>query len=124
MCGLAAILSLTGKPIQDLAASLRAINALLAHRGPDGVGVWSASDKRVGLAHRRLAIIDLTEAAGQPMLAANGTVISYNGEIYNYRELRADLAEQWQFQTHSDTECILACYEVYGDDFLSHLRGM
>jgi asparagine synthase (glutamine-hydrolysing) len=58
------------------------------------------------------------------MCATNGTVVTYNGEIYNYRELRASLAGRWQFRTQSDTECILACYDIYGDDFLAHLRGM
>ena len=58
------------------------------------------------------------------MRGSNGTVITFNGEIYNYRELRSALGHRWQFQTASDTECILACYEVYGREFLSHLRGM
>ena len=124
MCGIAGIISLAGEPIFNLSASLNVLNALVAHRGPDGEGTWTAPDNRVGLAHRRLAIIDLTEAAAQPMKAANKTVISYNGEIYNYRELRTNLAGQWRFRTESDTEAILASYEAYGLDFLSHLRGM
>ena len=124
MCGIAGIISLDGVPIRDLAASLRTLDRLIVHRGPDGEGTWSSPGKSVGLAHRRLAIIDLTEAAAQPMHGPNGTVITYNGEIYNYRELRAALADRWRFRTESDTECILASYEIYGADFLSYLRGM
>ena len=124
MCGIAGILSVNGKPIRHLPPALQAMNNLLTHRGPDGEGVWSSSDGHVGLAHRRLAIIDLSDAAAQPMCAENGAVVTHNGEIYNYRELRASLAERWQFRTQSDTECILACYDIYGDDFLTHLRGM
>ena len=103
---------------------LAAMTDLIAHRGPDGEGVWISPNESVGFAHRRLAIIDLTEAAAQPMQGLNGTVITYNGEIYNYRELRSALADRWRFRTESDTECILACYEVYGAEFLSYLRGM
>lgn len=124
MCGIAGILSLPGKPVRNIAGTLQAMSSLLAHRGPDGEGIWVARDDEVGFAHRRLAIIDLTQAAAQPMSAPNATVISYNGEIYNYRELRSTLADRWKFRTQSDTECILACYEAYGDDFVSHLRGM
>ena len=100
------------------------MDRLIAHRGPDGHGSWISPDGSVGLTHRRLAIIDLTAAAAQPMHAPNGTVISYNGEIYNYRELRAAQADRWRFRSASDTEGILACYEAHGDGFLSQLRGM
>ncbi len=100
------------------------MNDLIAHRGPDGEGIWLSPDKSVGLTHRRLAIIDLSAAAAQPMHGPNGTVITYNGEIYNYRELRTELSGRWQFRSASDTECILAAYEAYDLDCLSHLRGM
>jgi asparagine synthase (glutamine-hydrolysing) len=124
MCGIAGIVSLDGARIRNLAVSLCTLDRLIAHRGPDGKGVWTSPDESVGLTHRRLAIIDLTEAGAQPMHGPNGTVITFNGEIYNYRELRSTLADRWRFRTESDTECILACYEIYGADFLSHLRGM
>ena len=78
----------------------------------------------VGLAHRRLAIIDLSAAAHQPMVAPGPTAISYNGEIYNYLELRAELAAHWRFRSVSDTECILAAYDRHGTGCLDHLRGM
>jgi asparagine synthase (glutamine-hydrolysing) len=100
------------------------MSRLIAHRGPDGLGEWQSESGRVGLVHRRLAIIDLTEFAAQPMQADNGTVLSYNGEIYNYRELRETLKNRWAFRTYSDTECILASYERYGDVCINELRGM
>ena len=78
----------------------------------------------LGLAHRRLAIIDLSAAAHQPMTAPGPTVISYNGEIYNYLELRESLAAHWSFRSASDTECILAAYDRYGTECLDQLRGM
>jgi asparagine synthase (glutamine-hydrolysing) len=110
--------------IPELAHALTTMSDLLAHRGPDGHGQWQSEDGRVGLAHRRLAIIDLSPTAAQPMKAANGTVITYNGEIYNYPELRSSLKDAWTFRTQSDTECILAVYERYGDACVDHLRGM
>lgn len=97
---------------------------LIAHRGPDGYGLWTDPALRVGLVHRRLAIIDLTPAGAQPMQAVNGTVISYNGEIYNYLELKEQLADSWTFQSTSDTEVILAAYSKWGEHCVDHLRGM
>ena len=124
MCGIAGIVGVGGGIVPQLDRALAVQTSLIAHRGPDGEGIWISPDESIGLTHRRLAIIDLTEAAAQPMHGPNGTVITYNGEIYNYRELRSALADRWQFRTESDTECILACYENYGARFLSHLRGM
>ena len=95
-------------------------------RGPDGAGEWLSEDGRVGLGHRRLAIIDLSEAAAQPMTSTRGeTVITFNGEIYNYKELRDALEQHGEiFRTSSDTEVILALYEREGTAMLSRLRGM
>jgi asparagine synthase (glutamine-hydrolysing) len=95
----------------------------LTHRGPDGSGVWTAPG--IGFGHRRLSIIDLGGGA-QPMLNANGGVaITYNGEIYNFREVRAELKERGHaFRTESDTEVILAAWEQWGPDCLSRLNGM
>ena len=100
------------------------MSCTLAHRGPDGEGVWA--DGNVGLAHRRLAIIDLRAVAAQPMSNADGSVwITFNGEIYNFRDLRADLeARGHMFRTQSDTEVIIHAYEEYGRDCLERLRGM
>lgn len=96
----------------------------LAHRGPDGEGAWVHGN--VGLAHRRLAIIDLRPEAGQPMSNEDGSIrITFNGEIYNFHELRKDLeARGHTFRTNSDTEAIVHAYEEYGRDCLQKLRGM
>lgn len=94
------------------------------HRGPDGEGVWV--DESVGLGHRRLAIVDLSETGKQPMVSPDGRfVITFNGEIYNYQELREQLAKsREQFQSTSDTEVILALYAKEGEAMLKKLRGM
>jgi asparagine synthase (glutamine-hydrolysing) len=98
----------------------------MACRGPDGAGLWVAEDGRVGLAHRRLAIIDLSEAGAQPMAdPETGDRIVFNGEIYNYRELRAELeARGIRFTSRSDTEVLLKLYGCFGADMLPRLRGM
>jgi asparagine synthase (glutamine-hydrolysing) len=124
MCGIAGQISLNNNPVQSLGTGLAAMSRLIAHRGPDGLGQWQSKSARVGFVHRRLAIIDLSDSAAQPMQAINGTVITYNGEIYNYPELRNALYGGWQFHSNSDTECILAAYDKHGDTCLDHLRGM
>lgn len=123
MCGVSGIV-LTGESDRgDLRRWLRVMNNLQAHRGPDDEGVWTDEGERVGLGHRRLAIIDLTSAARQPMGSDSGLVITYNGEIYNYIELREELGEE-KFRTSSDTEVILRAYEKWRDDCVNKLRGM
>jgi len=124
MCGIAGFVSLGKDPYTRAAAALRAMSSLIAHRGPDGEGEWTLADAPVGLVHRRLAIIDLSANGAQPMHGPSGTVITYNGEIYNYIELREELSAGWQFRSASDTEVILAAYEKWGDECVSHLRGM
>ena len=98
----------------------------LAHRGPDAAGTWWSEDRRVGLASRRLAIIDLSPAGHQPMTSVSGrTAIAFNGEIYNYRELRDELESRGRrFRTATDTEVILEGYEVWGPGVLERLNGM
>ena len=98
----------------------------LAHRGPDDAGLWISPSGTVALAHRRLAIIDLSPGGHQPMATPDGRcVIVFNGEIYNYRELRAVLeAAGVSFRTASDTEVILAAYQTWGDACLARLNGM
>ncbi|MCW2651795.1 MAG: hypothetical protein JWR32_2771 [Mycobacterium sp.] len=93
-------------------------------RGPDGAGVWSQG--RVALGHRRLKIIDLSDAAAQPMVDAElGLTVCWNGCIYNYKELRAELSSRgYRFFSHSDTEVILKAYHHWGDRFVEHLYGM
>jgi asparagine synthase (glutamine-hydrolysing) len=124
MCGIAGAVSLDGRPVPRLPATLSVMNSLIAHRGPDGHGTWQSEGERCGLTHRRLAIIDLSAAGHQPMTAPNGTVITFNGEIYNYRELMDELAVRWKFKSHSDTETILAAFDKWGIDCLDHFRGM
>jgi len=124
MCGIAGIASIYGTPIPHLDASLAVLDRLIAHRGPDGHGTWTSGSERIGLVHRRLAIIDLSDAAQQPMTASGPTAITYNGEIYNYLELRAELSSAWGFRSASDTECVLAAYERYGTKCLDKFRGM
>ncbi|HET6891210.1 MAG TPA: hypothetical protein VFH31_08930, partial [Pyrinomonadaceae bacterium] len=92
------------------------------HRGPDGEGIWQSKSGLVGFAHRRLSIIDLDHGA-QPMQGQSGNVIAYNGEIYNFIELRRELGEQ-EFQTTSDTEVILRAYEKWGEHCVGRFRGM
>ena len=96
----------------------------LVHRGPDGEGVWC--DRNVGLAHRRLAILDLREVANQPMCNEDQTIwVTFNGEIYNFQELRQVLESQGHvFRTTSDTEVIVHAYEEYGRQCVDHFRGM
>jgi asparagine synthase (glutamine-hydrolysing) len=99
----------------------------MVHRGPDGAGVWAAADGSVGLAHRRLAIVDLSEAAAQPMENESGSVrVVFNGEIYNHAQLRPELERAGhRFRTdHSDTEVILHAYEEWGIDCIHRFRGM
>lgn len=122
MCGIAGQISLTEAVIPDLWSKLAIMKRLLRHRGPDGEGTWEHSRGHVGFAHRRLSIIDL-ETGAQPMRDSAGNWITYNGEIYNYRELRDELGRS-EFSTTSDTEVILAAYRRWGSDCVAHLRGM
>ena len=124
MCGIAGIVSLSSNQLRTADKDLEVMQTLIAHRGPDGQGSWISEDRRCGLAHVRLAIIDLTDDGFQPMQATNNTTITYNGEIYNYKELRQILGGSWSFQSKSDTETILASYSKWGTECLDHLRGM
>ena len=98
----------------------------IAHRGPDDSGVWTSSDRRVVLGHRRLSIIDLTPAGHQPMAESSGRLrLIFNGEIYNFQELRRELeGAGCEFRTHSDSEVILAAYRVWGQACVERFNGM
>jgi asparagine synthase (glutamine-hydrolysing) len=126
MCGIAGIHAyLDVAPSVDR-GELARMNLRMATRGPDGSGDWLSADGRVGFTHRRLAIIDLSERGAQPMHSADGALtITFNGEIYNYRELRAELeAKGCVFRSDSDTEVMLQLYEERGPAMVEALRGM
>ena len=123
MCGIAGRVNFrSGAPVDP--AVVREMCQLLAHRGPDGDGIHVQG--AVGLGHRRLAIIDLSDAGRQPMSTADERFwITFNGEIYNFLELREQFEKDGvQFRSHTDTEVILAAYRKYGVKCLEHLRGM
>lgn len=126
MCGLAGLFAYKAEAAPVDGAALGAMREAMVRRGPDGAGTWIAEDGRIGLAHRRLAIIDLSESGAQPMAAADGSLrIVYNGEIYNHRALRAELeAEGVRFASRSDTEVLLHLYRREGPAMLGRLRGM
>jgi len=122
MCGICGVINKKSTNI-DKDALLRMVH-ILAHRGPDGEGIFI--DRNVGLGHRRLAVIDLTQNATQPMSNEDGRIwVVFNGMIYNYRDLRKDLlAKGHQFKSHTDTEVIIHLYEEMGVDCVNLLRGM
>ena len=126
MCGIAGIFSYNsdGPPV-DEGGLLRVRDAMTA-RGPEGAGWWVSRDQHVGLAHRRLAFQDLSEAGKQPMSAFDGDLqIVFNGEIYNHPDLRRSLRGKGHcFHSHSDTEVLLHLYAEYGLEMFQHLRGM
>jgi asparagine synthase (glutamine-hydrolysing) len=122
MCGIAGLLELNGA--QASATIVQRMIAAVSHRGPDGEGLWHEGS--VGLGHRRLAIIDLSVGGAQPMVSASGRyVITYNGELYNYRELRKELeALGYTFYSRSDTEVLLAAFERWQTHALLRFNGM
>jgi asparagine synthase (glutamine-hydrolysing) len=126
MCGIAGVFAYGAgaPPVEE--APLLAVRERMLTRGPDGAGSWISRDRRIGLAHRRLAVIDLSDAGLQPMHdPASGNVIVLNGEIYNYRALRSELeAAGHRFVSSSDTEVLLKLYLAHGPGLLARIRGM
>ena len=122
MCGLAGVLNLDGAPVSS--DVLRSMTTAIRHRGPDGEGYYF--DGALGFGHRRLSIIDLSSAGAQPMANETGEVqLIYNGEIYNFRELRTELERRGhQFRSATDSEVILHGYEEWGDDCVTRFNGM
>jgi asparagine synthase (glutamine-hydrolysing) len=122
VCGIAGVLRTDGGPADPEQAARMA--RTLAHRGPDGEGVWASGP--IALGHRRLAIIDLSPAGRQPMSNARGTVwITFNGELYNFHQVRGELeARGYRFRSSTDTEVLLYAYEEWGTACLERFRGM
>ena len=122
MCGIAGIFNNTSS---FLLPELKKMTDSLIHRGPDGDGHWVDEEEGIALGHRRLAIIDLSEAAKQPMTFQNKYVITFNGEIYNYIEIRHLLMScGYIFMSNSDTEVLLAAYDKWGTECLKYFDGM
>jgi asparagine synthase (glutamine-hydrolysing) len=120
MCGIAGEIAFNGR--QASPEAVLKIMGAMTSRGPDGRGTWEAG--WVALGHQRLSIIDLSEAGAQPMVDDGGLAITFNGCIYNYKELRRELEPEFTFRSTSDTEVILKAYRKWGDDFVHHLVGM
>src|SRR5438132_9416912 len=122
MCGISGIFNFNGKPADS--TQLQKMNELIHHRGPDGDGVYT--ENYMGIASTRLAIIDLREIANMPLTDANERyVIVFNGEIFNYVELRNELLSKgYVFKTKSDTEVIINSYREWGEDCQHRLNGM
>jgi asparagine synthase (glutamine-hydrolysing) len=126
MCGIAGLFAYDHAAAPVDRGELRIVRDHMAVRGPDGRGEWFSRDDRVGLGHRRLSIIDLSDRAAQPMASADGQlVITFNGEIYNFRQLKQELEAKGRiFRTESDTEVLLHLYADKGAAMLNELRGM
>src|SRR5216684_3850536 len=128
MCGINGVLSFTNSTFRVSEHYLTRMRDVMAHRGPDGAGIFVSPDRRLGLGFRRLAIIDLSGRAMQPMSNEDGTLwVVFNGEIYNHAEIRAELerlgGHRWKTD-HSDTEVILHAFEQWGIDCVQKFRGM
>lgn len=121
MCSIAGIFCYKDKKVNSIKRKLETMNHLQAHRGPDGEGLWIHETQKIGLAHRRLSIIDLDNGK-QPMTDEYGNWVCFNGEIYNYIELREEIG--CKCKTTSDTEIILCAYQKWGEDCVNHFSGM
>src|SRR5258708_5008011 len=125
MCGIVGVFSYAGPADLDTRMLCR-MRDTMVHRGPDGAGVFVSPDKRLGLGHRRLSILDVSANGAQPMSTLDGRfLVVYNGEIYNFRELRQELEDDGlTFSSTSDTEVLLALYARNGAGMLRRLRGI
>src|SRR6185295_53608 len=121
MCGIAGQITFDNSPVSR--TLIAEMGARLRHRGPDDAGIYVHGG--VGLAHQRLSVMDLSPAGHQPMSNEDGTIwIVFNGEIYNFEELRTRLCDQHVFRSRTDTEVIIHLYEEFGLDCVAMLRGM
>lgn len=121
MCGISGIINNNGKPVDK--NEIKKINDLIAHRGPDDEGFYF--EKNFAFGHRRLSIIDLSSDGHQPMHYLDKYVITYNGEVYNYLEIKEELQKEgYRFHSHTDTEVILASYDKWGEECVNRFNGM
>lgn len=128
MCGIVGALIFKNGNCYVTESYLEKMRDTMQHRGPDGAGIWVSADKKIGLGHRRLSIIDLSDTAAQPMSSIDNRFwLTFNGEIYNHKEVRAELERlghhQWKTD-HSDTEVILKAFAEWGIDCVHKFRGM
>lgn len=121
MCSIAGIFSYKKSKVENIKRKLEVMNTLQVHRGPDGEGIWVNDIQTIGFAHRRLSIIDI-ENGGQPMRDEYGNWVCFNGEIYNYLELKKEIGHKCK--TTSDTEIILHAYQKWGEKCVNHFSGM
>lgn len=127
MCGISGILNFKNFNQVYLKKNINILNESHFRRGPDAGGIWVSEDYNIAISHRRLSIIDLSQNSNQPMVSGNAQfIISFNGEIYNFHELRREILDKYdyQFRTSSDTEVILALYQFEGNESFKRLRGM
>ncbi len=124
MCGINGLFSFSGVGIDRAVEKISAMNERIQHRGPDDRGVWKDDSGRLVFGHLRLSIIDLSPSGHQPMISRKGTVIVFNGEIYNYKEIRDRFFKNEELNSSSDTEILLLLYEKLGEKCLDHLNGM
>ncbi|MGH9174373.1 MAG: asparagine synthetase B family protein, partial [Vicinamibacterales bacterium] len=128
MCGIAGILDFGGGPRHgtNLGLAAQCMTASLAHRGPDDADVWTSAEGMVALGHRRLSIVDLSPLGRNPMFWDGGRLaITFNGEIYNFRDLRSELEQHGhRFRSQTDTEVVLAAYDQWGLDCVHRFAGM
>ena len=121
MCGISGIINCNNK--LNIQSSLLMMNNIQCHRGPDDTSIWINNDNTIGFGHVRLSIIDLNTGQ-QPLKNDIGNVIILNGEIYNYLDLKIELSNKYNFKTNSDTEVVLAAYQIWGENCINHFRGM
>lgn len=123
MCGINGFYNYSNISLSNEEMLIRKMNDELRHRGPDDSGLWLTDDRSTGLGHRRLSIIDLSSAGHQPMVSPRGSVIVFNGEIYNFLDIRKELDVE-HYYSATDTEVMLYAYEKFGLGMLAKLNGM
>jgi asparagine synthase (glutamine-hydrolysing) len=128
MCGLVGALSFNSSDFRIKNSYIKKMRDTMTHRGPNGKGCWINKDRKIGFGHRRLSIIDLSQAANQPMSNSEGSItLVFNGEIYNHSAIRSELEilNKYIWKTnHSDTEVLLYAFQEWGISFIDHLKGM